>query len=300
MRRWVVFAFVALFSTVVVVELAERDGADPTRCAGLVATGSRCCAEGQKEQGGVCVGRPAHCPAPLTATAVGCVVRAERVAIPGGTLRVGAGDWEAEGRVKPQEVIVAPFFLDSIEITEGAYTECAYAAPYRSDARRCAEPLATQIRNAVEAGRAQGSLTRADAEAYCTFRGGRLPTADEWTWAAAGNAARRYPWGDTGAVCRRATWGLEDGPCGFGHLGPELAGLHPEGATPEGVLDLAGNVSEWVADLTEDGEGLVRGGSFASQLATELRTWRAMTLPVTTRSPAVGARCAYDGEAAAP
>jgi hypothetical protein len=59
-------------------------------------------------------------------------------------------------------------------------------------------------------------------------------------------------------------------------------------------------VSEWVADLTEDGEGLVRGGSFASQLATELRTWRAMTLPVTTRSPAVGARCAYDGEAAAP
>jgi formylglycine-generating enzyme required for sulfatase activity len=101
-------------------------------------------------------------------------------------------------------------------------------------------------------------------------------------------------------VCRRATWGLEDGLCGFGHSGPELAGLHPEDATPEGVLDLAGNVSEWVADLTEEGEGFVRGGSFATQLATELRTWSAVKLPVTTSSPAIGARCAYDVAASAP
>jgi formylglycine-generating enzyme required for sulfatase activity len=63
---------------------------------------------------------------------------------------------------------------------------------------------------------------------------------------------------------------------------------------------LAGNVSEWVADLAEDGEGIVRGGSFASQLATDLRTWRTMELPVTTSSPEVGARCAYDVAAPAP
>ena len=293
MRRWVVFAFVALVSSAIVVALARRDGADPTRCAGLVALGTRCCAEGQEERGGSCVGRPLRCPAPLGSTAAGCVARAERVAIAGGTLRVGAGDWEAEGRLTPHEVVVAPFFLDSIEIAEGAYADCW-------GARRCTTPVDSEVRSEVEPGRAQGSITRAEAEAYCAFRGGRLPTADEWTWAAAGPRARRYPWGDTGAVCRRATWGLEDGLCGFGHTGPELAGLHPEGATPEGVLDLAGNVSEWVADRSEDGKGLVRGGSFATQLATELRTWSAVKLPVTTSSPQIGARCAYDVAAPAP
>jgi len=287
MRRWVVFAFVALVSSVIVVALARRDGADPTRCAGLVATGTRCCAEGQKEQGGICVGRPAHCPARLASTASGCVARAERVAIAGGTLRVGAGDWEAEGRVTPHEVDVAPFFLDSIEITESAYADCWVA-------RRCSLPVDIGVRSEIEPGRAKASITRVDAEAYCAFRGGRLPTSDEWTWAAAGPGARRYPWGDTGAVCRRATWGLVNGFCGFGHWGPELAGLHPEDATPEGVLDLAGNVGEWVADLAEDAVGIVRGGSFASQLATDLRTWRTTKLSVTTSSPEVGARCAYD------
>jgi formylglycine-generating enzyme required for sulfatase activity len=300
MRRWIVFAFVALVSSVIVVELARRDGVDPTRCAGLVATGTRCCAEGQKEEGGLCIGRPARCPAPLALTAGGCLARAERVPIAGGTLRVGAGDWEAEGRVTPHEVMVAPFLLDSIEITEEAYAECVHVDGYRLGPRRCAEPPEMHMRSEVERGRAQGLITRVDAETYCAFRGGRLPTADEWTWAAAGPRARRYPWGDTGAVCRRATWGLEDGLCGFGHSGPELAGLHPEDATPEGVLDMAGNVSEWVSDLTEDGEGFVRGGSFATQLATELRTWRAVRLPVTTSSPEIGARCAYDVAAPSP
>jgi len=136
-------------------------------------------------------------------------------------------------------------------------------------------------------------MTRAEAEAYCAFRGGRLPTADEWSWAAAGAGARRYPWGDTGAVCRRAWWGLNNGPCAFGHIGPELAGLHPDGSTPEGIHDLAGNVSEWVAGAKEDGEGEIRGGSYATQLATDLRTWRAVRVLASHRAHDVGARCAY-------
>jgi len=282
MRRWLVFAVIAVASVATVTALARRDAADSARCGELVAQQNRCCAEGQVQEGGVCRGRPTRCPAPLVATDTGCVATAERIVIAGGSLRVGAGDWEAEGRVHAYQTTVLPFAIDSMEITEAAYAACV-------DAGGCSE-----VRGSGEPGRARGEMTRAQAEAYCAFRGGRLPTADEWAFAAGGPSARRYPWGDTGAVCRRAAWGVADGPCAFGHPGPELAGIHPHGATPEGVHDMAGNVSEWVASPTDDPRGVVRGGSFSAQLATDLRTWKTVLRPANTRAPDVGARCAYD------
>jgi hypothetical protein len=53
---------------------------------------------------------------------------------------------------------------------------------------------------------------------------------------------------------------------------------------------LAGNAA---ADVN----GEVRGGSFAAQLATDLRTWRSVRVPANTRDPRIGGRCAYDLEA---
>jgi formylglycine-generating enzyme required for sulfatase activity len=278
---FLVAAFVVVSSVAVagVVARARRDSADPSRCAGLVPIGNRCCATGQRLEGNRCAGRPARCPEPLVATESGCMAPVSRVRLPGGVLRAGVGDWEAEGRVRPREAHVDPFELDAFEITEGAYAACV-------DAGRC-PPLALT----GEPGRALGGMARADAEAYCAFRGGRLPTDDEWTFAAAGGASRRYPWGDTGAVCRRGAWGLAEGPCGFGFVGPELAGAHPDGATATGLYDLAGNVAEWVE--SDGANGLVRGGSFATSLATELRTWSGHSLPASSRSPDVGARCAF-------
>jgi formylglycine-generating enzyme required for sulfatase activity len=213
MWRWLAFAGASVASIAVVTTLARRHSADPARCAALVAMGNRCCAEGQEQRDGTCVGRPLRCPPPFAVTDTGCVAPDERIIIAAGVLRVGAADWEAEGRVRAREIHVASFAIDAIEITEGAYAACVAAG-------RCGGEVAS----AGEPGRARGGITRAEAESYCAFQGGRLPTADEWTFAAAGPSARRYPWGDTGAVCRRASWGLSDGPCGFGHAGPELAG----------------------------------------------------------------------------
>jgi formylglycine-generating enzyme required for sulfatase activity len=213
-------------------------------------------------------------------TESGCAATTRRVALAGGAIHPGAGDWEAEGRVPAGVRAVAPFALDAFEISERDYTECVAAG------------ACPTLALSGEPGRALSGMTRGEARAYCRFRGGRLPTSDEWTLAAAGVRSRRYPWGDTGAVCRRGAWGLRDGPCGFGFEGPELTGAHPDGATPEGVHDLAGNVSEWTeGDDATDGE--LRGGSYAASLATDLRTWRALLLPSTVRSSEVGARCAY-------
>jgi len=280
------FCAVAVLAIWWVVLKARHDSADPARCAGLVALGNRCCAAGQTLRAGRCEGRPSSCPSPLQVTDAGCVATPVRVRITGGTLRVGAGDWEAEGRVVPHEANMASFEIDAFEITEAAYDDCVTA-------NKCAA-----VPTSGEPGRALGGLSRPDAESFCAFRGGRLPSEDEWTFSAGGPKARRYPWGDTGAVCRRGLWGLQDGPCGFDFAGPELAGAHPDGASPEAVYDLAGNVAEWVAgspdQTANSADGAVRGGSFRSELATELRTWQIRAVPIHAHLPDIGARCAYD------
>src|SRR5208283_929136 len=114
-------------------------------------------------------------------------------------------------------------------------------------------------------------LTAYEAERFCEWAGGALPTSVQLAFSAAGPSGRRYPWGDTGAVCRRAAWGLVRGPCGRGAVGPELAGSHPDGATPEGVLDLAGNVAEWAVS---PGGFEARGGSFRDGTASAMRSWK--------------------------
>jgi formylglycine-generating enzyme required for sulfatase activity len=280
--RVAAFLVVGAATIASVAAIASRDSADPARCAGLVAAAHRCCAKGQRVEEDRCVGRPAQCPAPLEVSDLGCRAPARRIAIAGGIVRAGAGDWEAEGRVRAHEAKVDPFEIDAFEITEAEYAECV-------EGGGC-----TALPLTGEPGRALGGMVRSDVEHCCAFRGGRLPTEDEWTLAAAGAKGRRYPWGDTGAVCRRGAWGLRDGPCGFGFSGPELTGAHPDGATPEGVHDLSGNVAEWVR------EGAVRGGSFATTLATDLRTWQARSLSPGERLAEMGGRCVYGPKPALP
>jgi len=279
--RWVALFAIATASVPAVVVKARFDSADPNRCGEwLVAKETRCCAPGQSERDGRCVGTPSRCPPEMTLTPDGCVMPSARIRIEGGRLRGGSGDWEAEGRVELRDKDIASFEIDRIEATEAAWEACVRAGVC-ADLPRTGEP-----------GRPMTGMSRAEAEAYCAFRGGRLPTEDEWTWAASGPSGRRYPWGDTGAVCRRGAWGLADGPCAYRSKGPELAGAHPDGKSPEGVLDLAGSVAEWVVS-DRDHRGHVRGGSWASSLATELRGWKERVVPPELRHPEIGVRCVY-------
>lgn len=254
--------------------------------SGFTRIGPRCCAGAGAELGpGGCPSAVVSCPAPLVPTARGCDVPAfDVVAIPATKVAVGPSDWEAEGRVRPRTLNVAAFAIDRFEVTVG---------------RACASDVfaASAFCNGNDAARAAHGVVLEQARAYCRSRGGRLPTEDEWLAAAAGDEPRRYPWGDTGAVCRRAAWGLAAGPCGTGATGPDTAGAHPDGATPLGVHDLGGNVSEWVeasCATAAAGCGVVRGGSWRTALATELRTWSSREVPTGEVDPTIGFRCAYD------
>jgi formylglycine-generating enzyme required for sulfatase activity len=195
-----------------------------------------------------------------------------RVLVPAASVAVGPSDWEAQGQIGARTIHVDAFRIDAFEVTRGAMN------PADADPARAASGVA-----------------RDEAAAFCASRGGRLPTEDEWVVAAdsAMNPPRRYPWGETGAVCRRAAWGLESGPCASGADGPDTVGAHPDGDTPLGLHDMAGNVTEWVADEPQPGIGMAKGGSWRSPLAADLRVWARIELPPDARDARVGFRCAY-------
>jgi formylglycine-generating enzyme required for sulfatase activity len=272
-------AVAALASIAISVRFAQSERREPARCPpGLAVQNARCCGVGQLlTTSGQCSGPASACESEMQRDTSGaCVLPDERVTFTGGTSHSSTPDWEGPER-SVHDFSVQPFALDRAEVTLARFQLC-------SDAGAC-----PKITDESEPGRPVRNVAPSDAAAFCEFAGGRLPTAEEWLFAAAGSTGRRYPWGNTGLVCRRASFGLVNGPCAQAGTGPEFAGARPDGATPEGVLDLSGNVAEWT--LEPDSTFTARGGSYRSELAGDLKSWSAE--PRQTPAPHIGFRCAY-------
>ncbi|MGQ0774654.1 MAG: formylglycine-generating enzyme family protein [Pseudonocardiales bacterium] len=101
-------------------------------------------------------------------------------------------------------------------------------------------------------------LTFQEASDLAVAIGGRLPMSVEWEWMATGLSQRRYPWGDEDWIPERAN--LRSSRYGQ----PTPVDLHLAGMTPDGLLDVAGNVWEWTATQVVGHGSIIRGGSYNS------------------------------------
>jgi formylglycine-generating enzyme required for sulfatase activity len=187
----------------------------------------------------------------------------------------------AETERPRHEVHVAPFRIDRTEVTRGAYRACVVS-------HACTPPQGGATERAKDR-LPVARVTWRQARAYCAWMGRRLPTEAEWELAARGTDGRLYPWGDAPPTCTRA-WTAECGP------EPAEVGARPAGASTSGVLDLAGNVDEWVEAVyrayesaSSSGQRVARGGAYD---AWHVRATARSALDPDHRDEWLGFRCA--------
>jgi formylglycine-generating enzyme required for sulfatase activity len=188
-------------------------------------------------------------------------------------------------------VELSGFAIDRQEVTQADWAACM-AATICAAPDAHFSPLTTPdapVRDVVWA----------EADAYCAWRGKRLPSEAQWEKAARGDDARTYPWGETPPTCVLA---LFDACAGE----PEV-GTHPAGRSSSGAEDMAGGVWEWVADRygsgydglpaeeplgpSEGANRVIRGGSYRSSAWTMRASTRAAADPGVAYDD-VGFRCA--------
>ena len=197
--------------------------------------------------------------------------------LPGGTYAARRKFGEA-----PIAIVVSPFCLDVTEVTVEAYATCLHAKGC-TDTKPDKEGVCN-LGHPGSKNHPMNCVTWPQANAYCAWEGERLPSEDEWEWAARGlDRDLAYPWGNDapgptllnacdqecirwreaafpGELTSAAIYPQSDG---WPNTAP--VGSFPKGRSPLGFLDLAGNVDEWTASdyggLYKDNKA-VRGGAW--------------------------------------
>lgn len=217
----------------------------------------------------------------------------EMARIAAGTFIMGREGGPADER-PAHRVTLAAFLIDRLPVTNAAFAGFlnAVGGPVNGRGQRLFDWDDGDSRIHQRGGRFRADPGFEDhpvveaswygGRAYCRWRGKRLPSEAEWEMTARGIMGRTYPWGDRPPDAGRARYGA-----GWGETTP--VGTPSGGATPQGVMNLAGNVHEWVSSLyrpypyvaddgREDphaaGERATRGGAADTGPETLRATWR--------------------------
>lgn len=211
--------------------------------------------------------------------------------VPPGKMAMG----DSRGELDEQPVVVidvAAFYIDASEVSNAQYEvfvrETGLVAPSSWINKHC--PANRENYPVVE-------VNWYDAALYAAWRGKKLPTEAEWEKAAHGDdtdgsatvgRVRKWPWGNTFASHYA---NVASGQC-------QPVGQFPDGKSPFGALDMAGNVWEWTAswyDLESKRDRVIRGGSFLSTHEQARTTYRDGFLPHASRND-IGFRCVKEAK----
>ncbi len=158
------------------------------------------------------------------------------VSIPGGVFSMGTDDPRSNEANRPlHQVRLKAYKIDKYPVTQAQYARFVASTHYR--------PPLNWTDGHIPRGLELHPVTMVswyNARDYCQWAGKRLPTEAEWEMAARGTDGRRWPWGDRMHPENLNTYYQ------VGHTTPVNA--YENGASPYGVMDMAGNVQEWVAD----------------------------------------------------
>jgi formylglycine-generating enzyme required for sulfatase activity len=151
-------------------------------------------------------------------------------------------------------VVLDGFWLDRTEVTNAQYRHCVEAGACSPPKRSSSDTQDAYYGDGAYEDYPVVHVTWNQADAYCQWAGGRLPTEAEWEYAARGPEGQRYPWGKEYDGARLNScdvncgyeWAEEAFDDGHGDTAP--VGSYPDGASWCGALDMAGNVWEWMAD----------------------------------------------------
>jgi len=177
------------------------------------------------------------------ATQISPIDRMVMVYVPAGESQMGGtkGDENTRDEELPRHnVYLKGYWIDQTEVTNAQYSQCV-------DDGDCDRPYS---QTSFARSSYYGDIDYADypvifvswydAVAYCEWAGRMLPSEAEWEKAARGVNARSYPWGNE-ISCELANYGWCQGDT-------TPVGEYLGGASPYGLLDMAGNVWEWVSD----------------------------------------------------
>ena len=226
------------------------------------------------------------------------------VYIPAGPFLMGsqASDVNANQDEIPQHwVYLDAFWMDLTEVTNEMYANCVQLKICNPPAELGSRKHYSYFDEPIFKDYPVINVSWSDANTYCLWAGRRLPTEAEWEKAARGYDGRIYPWGDHQPNGNILNFDNQIGDT-------VRVGIYALGKSPYGIYDMAGNVSEWVADwysaeyytrsssanplgAIEGDFRVIRGGSWLSKanaVRTTFRLWNSPDL----RTEVLGFRCA--------
>ena len=231
--------------------------------------------------------------------------------VPAGEFQMGSENGGADEK-PAHKVYLDAFWIDQTEVTNEDYAGCVKSGVCKASYCQGDARINSKTQPIV-------CVDWNQAKTYCEWAGRTLPTEAQWEKAARGTDGRAYPWGNQppagnllNVADKNTAYDWADKNIDDGYIFSAPVGSYPEGVSPYGALDMAGNVFEWVADWygetyygnapnrnpTGPDSGqfrVLRGGSWSTGVDVARSAYRSIFLMPANYDIIFGFRCAVNG-----